>query len=448
MDIGIFLETVKVFSIWLFDEFMTDHHWLQLVFVAISFVIALYIGRYAQQRFHDAKVEIGPRHRLIRTIFRLIRRLAFPSAMLGIITLFIIGLEIFNEPHRVLDTANALVLALVIIRLGSVFIQNPTIGYSISTLVWIITALSILGYLPLVIEWMQSIRIGQDETSLSLYDIVSSVISVAAFMWIALFLASLLERSFQNNNNLTPSTRALFAKISKFSLIGIAFVMGLNTVGIDLTAFAIFGGAIGVGIGLGLQKVFSNLIAGIILLVDKSIKPGDTLYVNQRYGKVDKLSGRYVSMITRDGTEHLIPNDDLINNQVENWSYSDPKVRLRIPVGVHYDSDVPLAIKLCIEAAAETPRVIDDPEPNCLLKGFGDNSVDLEVRIWVADPMNGCANVKSKVMLKIWEKFHEYDIEIPYPQRDLHVRSVDGITMQQLTRQHDMPNGAQQETNA
>lgn len=435
MDTGTTLEMINLFSIWLLAEFMKDQNWLQLVFVIISFISGLYIARCAQQRFHDAKVEIGPRQRVVRTGFRLIRRLAFPSAMLGIITLFVIGLEIFDKSHGILDKASALVLALVIIRLGSVFIQNPTIGYSVSTLVWSITALSILGYLPLVVEWMQGIRIGQDKTSLSLYDIVSSVISVAAFMWIALFFAKLLERSFQNNKNLTPSTQALFTKISKFSLIGIAFIMGLNAVGIDLTAFAVFGGAIGVGIGLGLQKVFSNLIAGIILLVDKSIKPGDTLYVEGRYGKVDKLSGRYVSMITRDGTEHLIPNDDLINNKVENWSYSNPTVRLRIPLGVHYEADVPLAIKLCIEAAAETPRVLDNPEPNCLLKGFGDNSVDLEVRIWVADPMNGCSNVKSKVMLKIWEKFHEHDIEIPYPQRDLHVRSVDGKTLQQLVGQ-------------
>lgn len=435
MDTDLAFENVRIFSIWLFGEFLKDHHWLQLVFVAISFIAALYIARCAQQRFHDAKVEIGTRQRLMRMMFRLVRRLAFPLAMLGFITVFIIGLRIADDPHGILDKTNSLVVALVIIRLGSIFIHNPTIGYSVSTLVWSIAALSILGYLPLVVEWLQSIRLGQDETALSLYDIISSIISVAAFMWVALFIANLLQRSFDNNKNLNPSTQALFTKISKFSLIGIAFIMGLNAVGIDLTAFAVFGGAIGVGIGLGLQKVFSNLIAGIILLVDKSIKPGDTLYVEGRYGKVDKLSGRYVSMITRDGTEHLIPNDDLINNKVENWSYSDPQVRLRIPVGVHYDTDVPKAIKLCIEAAAETPRVIDNPAPNCLLKGFGDNSVDLEVRIWVADPMNGCANVKSKVMLKIWEKFHEHSIEIPYPQRDLHVRSIDGSAMQQLIGQ-------------
>ena len=184
------------------------------------------------------------------------------------------------------------------------------------------------------------------------------------------------------------------------------------------------GGAIGVGIGFGLQKIFSNLISGFILLLDKSIKPGDTINVEGSYGRVETLSARYVSVITRDGIEHLVPNEEMIINRVENWSYSHDNVRLRIPVGVHYNSDVNKAIALCLEAADEVDRVLKIPKTACLLKGFGDNSVDLEVRIWVRDPMNGCANVRSQVLLQIWNKFHEHNIEIPYPQRDLHLKSI------------------------
>lgn len=147
--------------------------------------------------------------------------------------------------------------------------------------------------------------------------------------------------------------------------------------------------------------------------------------MNGQYGKVNHLSSRYVSMITRNGIEQLIPNDELINNSVENWSYSNNHVRLKIPVGVHYKSDVRKAMQLCLDAVAETPRALKTPGPVCLLKAFGDNSVDLEQRFWIHDPMNGCSNVKSEIMLKIWDKFHEHNIEIPYPQRDLHLRSVD-----------------------
>ncbi len=189
------------------------------------------------------------------------------------------------------------------------------------------------------------------------------------------------------------------------------------------------GGAIGVGIGFGLQKIFSNLISGFILLLDKSIKPGDTIIVEGSYGRVDTLSARYVSVITRDGIEHLVPNEEMIVNRVENWSYSHNNVRLRIPVGVHYNSNVRKAIELCLQAADETERVLKSPKPACLLKGFGDSSVDLEIRIWVRDPMNGCSNVKSQVLLSVWDKFHEHNIEIPYPQRDLHLRSVSESTV-------------------
>ncbi|MXY15078.1 MAG: mechanosensitive ion channel [Proteobacteria bacterium] len=186
----------------------------------------------------------------------------------------------------------------------------------------------------------------------------------------------------------------------------------------------VFGGAIGVGLGFGLQKIFSNLVAGFILLTDKSIKPGDTILVAGQYGRVETLGARYVSVITRDGIEHLVPNEELITSRVENWSHSHENVRLRIPLGIHYESDVALAIELCKRAANRVKRVLGSPVPTCLLTGFGDSSVDLEIRIWIKDPMNGCANVKNEVLLGVWDLFHEHGVQIPYPQRDLHVKSI------------------------
>ena len=185
-----------------------------------------------------------------------------------------------------------------------------------------------------------------------------------------------------------------------------------------------FSGAVGVGIGFGLQKVVANLISGVILLLDRSVKPGDVIAVGDSYGWIDSLGARYVSVITGDGIEHLIPNEELIANRVENWSYSNDRVRLRATVGISYHADLRRAIDLCLEAALAAPRVLDSPAPACLVTGFGDSSVDLEVRFWINDPVNGTANVRSAVLLGIWDRFHEHGIEIPFPQRDLHLKSA------------------------
>jgi small-conductance mechanosensitive channel len=215
----------------------------------------------------------------------------------------------------------------------------------------------------------------------------------------------------------------LFAKILKVILISLSIIIGLNSFGIQLSSLTVLGGAVGLGIGFGLQKVISNLISGVILLLDKSIKPGDVISIGETYGWINKLSARYVSVITRDGRETLIPNENLITNQVENWSFSDTQVRLRAPIGISYNADVRKAIGLTIQAALNIDRVLRNPAPKCLVKGFGDNSVDLELRFWIKDPANGVANIKSMVYLEIWDLFHEHNIEIPYPQRDIHIKS-------------------------
>ena len=216
----------------------------------------------------------------------------------------------------------------------------------------------------------------------------------------------------------------LFAKLLKIALIIVAGLVAIESVGIDLTAFAVFGGALGVGIGFGLQKIVSNFVSGIILLLDKSIKPGDTIGVSGTFGWIKSLGARYVSVITRDGIEHLIPNEELITTRVENWSYTNDLVRQKIPLGISYGSDVRRAIALCIESAAENDRVVSNPNPNCLLMGFGDSSFDLEIRYWVRDPQNGLSNLKSEILLTVWDRFNANDIQIPFPQRDLHVKSV------------------------
>jgi small-conductance mechanosensitive channel len=252
---------------------------------------------------------------------------------------------------------------------------------------------------------------------------VKGLLAFAAVLWVANVLARLSETQIQRVDQLTPSLRVLISKVLRVMFIVFAIVIGLNTVGIDLTSLAVFSGAVGVGLGFGLQKVVSNFISGIILLLDRSIKPGDVIAIEDTYGWVNKLSARHVSVITRDGKEHLIPNELLITERVENWSYSDRNIRLKIPVGISYDADPREALALMKEAAAECPRILKKPEPRALMIGFGDSSVDLELRCWISDPNNGVANIKSDVLLLIWDKLHEHGIEIPFPQRDVHIKS-------------------------
>ena len=257
-----------------------------------------------------------------------------------------------------------------------------------------------------------------------------TVIKVAVSLWLSLWLANglatLVERRLEQARTVAPVMRVLGAKLTRIALIAAAFLIALSAVGIDLTALAVFGGALGVGLGFGLQKIFSNLFSGVILLMDRSIKPGDVIAVGNSFGWINHLGARYTSVITRDGIEHLIPNEELITQRVENWSYSDDLIRLRIPIGIAYDSDPRTAIRLCIEAAEMVPRVQLKPEPRCQLLGFGDSSLNLELRIWINDPANGRANVISEVLLEVWDRFHEHGIEIPFPQRDLHLRSMLG----------------------
>ena len=410
------------FTGWLDMTMFSYQKLIEFGIVVAGIIVSIYISK--NLRTHILEFEEKSKSKPKRFLFTTLRRLIFPLVLFAWVEAFVVIFVILKEPWPILHTAVNLTIAWFIIRLGSSFIENPLISRTVAAVIWTIAALNILGYLTPVVNYLDQTKIGLGVTSISLYEIVSSIFSIAIFLWIAFALIKLVDNVLKNSQNISLSARALLSKTFKFALVAAAFLFGLSAVGIDLTAFAVLGGAIGVGIGFGLQKIFSNLISGFILLLDKSIKPGDTINVAGQYGKVETLGGRYVSVITRNGIEHLVPNEEMIINRVENWSYSHENIRLKIPVGIHYKSDVTKAIELCIEAASEVKRVLTLPKTTCLLMGFGDSSVDLEIRIWIQDPMNGCSNVKSEVLLGVWEKFHEHGVEIPYPQRDLHLRSI------------------------
>ncbi|MEM6266234.1 MAG: mechanosensitive ion channel domain-containing protein [Pseudomonadota bacterium] len=255
--------------------------------------------------------------------------------------------------------------------------------------------------------------------------ITGVILLVVTAAWV---ITRLSRAAIRNISRFDGSQKVLAEKLSTIAIWALAFFVGIDILGIDLTALAFFGGAFGLAIGFGLQKTFGNLISGILLLMDKSIKPGDVISVtdqagNESVGQIRKIGIRAISVITRDQTEHLIPNENLMINQVVNWSYSSRDVRVKAPVGVSYDSDLELVTKLLYQAVDETKRVLKRPPPRVNIMEFGDNSVNFEVRFWIEDPEGGLANIRSDVYMRIWQLFKEHEIEIPFPQRDLHLRS-------------------------
>ncbi|CUS45071.1 MAG: mechanosensitive ion channel domain-containing protein [Pseudomonadota bacterium] len=218
------------------------------------------------------------------------------------------------------------------------------------------------------------------------------------------------------------ATQKLLAqKLSAIAVVTLAFFVGIDLLDIDLTAFAVFSGAFGLAVGFGLQKTIGNLIAGIILLMDRSIKPGDVIVVGESFGWVNRIGIRAVSVLTRDGKEHLIPNENLMTNEVENWSYTDRNVRVRIPVTIGYGCDLKLAQELMLRAATESPRVLNSPRSNVWLTAFGGSGVEHEILAWISDPESGVGNVRSDVLNRLWWLFKEHGIQIPYPQRQIHI---------------------------
>ncbi|PKR51724.1 mechanosensitive ion channel family protein [Thalassospira marina] len=324
-------------------------------------------------------------------------------------------------PHNVLRLVASLLNAWIFIRLASAFMNDPVWGRTIAIIAWSIAALNIVGLLTPTIDMLDGIAIELGSVRVSVYGLIKAVLSLAILLWVASFASHLFEQRINRVHRLTPSVQVLLVKLLKIVLLSIAVFFALSTIGVDLTALAVFGGAVGVGIGLGLQRIVANLISGLILLLDRSIKPGDVIAIGDTFGWIQSLGARYTAVRTRDGTEFLIPNEDLITNQVENWSHTDVQLRLKVPVGISYNNDPRQAIALCNAAAARCKRVLETPGPNTLLRGFGDNSVDLEIRFWINDPQNGRGNIISEVLLNVWDEFKANNIEIPFPQRDLHL---------------------------
>ncbi len=266
------------------------------------------------------------------------------------------------------------------------------------------------------------------DTRISAWSVLVVVVVIVGLFLFARIGSKIAHRMFKRFTALDAGARVLGEKLLSILIWTFAILVGTDILGIDLTALTVFSGAFGLAVGFGMQKTIGNLIAGIILLMDRSIKPGDVISVadaagQESFGQIRRIGIRAISVVTRDKTEYLIPNETLMINQVVNWSYSSKDVRVKAPVGVSYDTDLDLAEKLMLEAAKDTPRVLDFPEAKVLLIGFGESSVNLELRFWIDDPEDGLSNIRSDVLKRVWKLFHENNISIPFPQRDLHLKN-------------------------
>lgn len=418
-----------------FSSYATWETASQLLFLLISFGIAHFVSKYVRNALKREVASDGrKRNRWFLRPIVMLRRAVYPTVTVISLFVFLIGAELFGLRSGLIEIFISLIMAWLVISFVTSFIESRR-GYRIATMIlWVVAAMHILGVWADSMTFLDGFQYSFGTKTISLLGVLRGIVFISFFMWAANALSRTGDRYIRYLDDLTPSVRVLLSKLLKIVLFAIAAILAMNAMGIDLTTLTVFSGAAGLGLGFGLQKVFSNYISGIILLLDKSIKPGDVVAIDEvgTYGWVKSLGARYVSIITRDGKEHLIPNELLITEKVENWSHSDNNVRIHIQVGISYDSDLDKALELVAEAVDEEPRIIKPPQPSILVKGFGESSVDLEARCWIKDPVNGIHPVKSAVYKRIWHKFKENDIKIPYAQRDLHIESINDSILKKL----------------
>jgi small-conductance mechanosensitive channel len=351
--------------------------------------------------------------------------------LLAALLLWVVSLIGFNRHWDIhlVNVALDLMVAWVIIRLAAGFFVSAAWSRLFAAFIWLVAAMDIMGVLSPTAAYLDQLGVNLDNGRLSLLMVIKAAIMLAILLPLASWVCRLLQGKLEEINTLTPRVYVLLVKLLKSSLYTMAILVALDSVGFDFHLLMVAIGAVGLGVGFGFQKVVSNLVSGVIILADNSIRPGDVIEVGGTYGKIESLHSRFVSVTTLDGTSFLIPNDDLVTRQVVNWSFNGPGVRLKIPVGVAYGSDVRQAMDLMVAAALEFPRVLRNPKPSPRLIKFADSSIQLELRLWIRDPDQGITNIKSDIQLRIWESYKEHGIEFPFPQQDLHLKSPAEFTV-------------------
>jgi small-conductance mechanosensitive channel len=339
----------------------------------------------------------------------------------------------------VLDAAARLIGAYIVVRLG-VLLFTASLGNKswmrhwenrVTLFIWLAIAAEYLGWLAPIVAGLDSIGIAAGKSRITVWSVLKLLFTLTLFVLVAAWISRWVERRLKHFSNIAPSTRIGIGKFANAFLIGLSILMGLNAAGVDLTALTVLTGAIGLGLGFGLQSIAANFVSGFVLLMDRSIKPGDVISLSgqagtstENFGWVHELRGRYVVVRDRDGVEMLVPNQQLISNAVINWSYTDPRIRLKLPIRVSYRDDPELAMQILLTACEGKTRVLSDPAPVARLMHFSDSGIELELRFWISDPQEGVNNVRSDVNRAIWRLFKEHKLTMPTAQREIIVHTA------------------------
>ncbi|MBI5900824.1 MAG: mechanosensitive ion channel [Rhodocyclales bacterium] len=357
-----------------------------------------------------------------------LQRVAFP--LLAMLLVWLV--RALANPHmhvNLFSLALPLLASLAIIRLVFYVLRYSFLGATwlaqfergFSALVWGIVVLHVTGLLPDLIKLLEGVSFTAGKQKLTLWTVLQGVVALLITVLGALWLAGAVERRLNAAEGMDGNLRAVLARLSKALLIVLAILIGLPMVGIDLTTLSVFGGALGVGLGLGLQKIASNYVSGFIILLDNSVRVGNVISVGSDRGEVTRITTRYTVLKDVTGVESLVPNELLVGSVVRNESYSNPRVRLTMPVQIAYESDLERAMEIMVAVARTNPRVLAEPGPAALLAGFGDSGINLDLALWVADPEHGFGPMRSDIYLAIWREFKAAGIGIPYPQREVRV---------------------------
>ncbi len=402
---------------------------VQLGIILCGLFAGLIVRKYAlpilQKPIDNLKIHYRTKN-ILRNACRLIMQVA--TIIIILIGAQIAASDIAGNIDTALANATvALLLAWVVIRLVVQLIDNRFIRNVFALTIWVLAALAILGILDETAAALDAIGMDIGEFRISALSVIKSLFALFILLYGAIFLSRFLENKIQSASSLTISSRVLLAKIIRVTLVTFALLIAVTAAGIDLSLFAIFSGALGLGVGFGLQKGISNLFSGMLLLMDKSIKPGDVIELpgvdgEGAFGWVQHMGARYTEIVTRDNKSYLIPNEDFITKQITNWSHGDTLIRVEVKFGVSYKHN-PHHVKEITEQAAMKAhdRICKDPAAVCHLVAFGDSSLDFRLRFWIRDAEKGVTNMRAAVMLALWDAFQEHNIEIPYPHREVYI---------------------------
>jgi small-conductance mechanosensitive channel len=377
-------------------------------------------SRRARAHSESARVAVQLGHRGLR-------RLAFPLAALLLVMVARVLLAKWHHVN-VLSLAVPLLVSLAVIR--SVFFvlrisfSGPWLASferTFAAFAWAVVALHITGLLPDLIDLLEGIDVTVGKQRLNVWLICQGIVTVLATLLLALWVAGTVEARLMTAPGLDSNLRIVFARLTKAVLIVLAILIGLPMVGIDLTTLSVFGGALGVGLGFGLQKIAANYVSGFIILLDRSIRIGDLISVGTDRGQVTRITTRYTVIKGMSGVEAIVPNETLVGSVVQNESYTDTRVRITLPVQVAYGTDLERAMAIMVEATAGQPRVLTDPGPKAFVVAFADSGINLELGFWVGDPEEGTLQLRSDINLAIWRAFQAAGVEIPFPQRDVRI---------------------------